>query len=1212
MGPANPHEKRTGTPPSAGEPIPAALAASPEYEVIREISRGGMGVVYLARNRRMDRLEGLKVVNQSLLAKAGALERFEREMRSAARLSHPNIVIAYSSPPLEGLLAFAMEYVDGTDLYHLVKSSGPLPVSNACYYIYQVAQGLAHAHDRNMVHRDIKPNNLMLTRDGKKQVIKILDFGLAKATSENPIDGGLTREGQMLGTPHYVAPEQSLNASKADIRADIYSLGCTLYYLLTGHPPFKDKESLFEILTAHHAVTAPLVNIVRPDVPADLAAIVAKMMAKDAAQRYQQPSEVAQALAPYFKAGVKPISSLKGAGGSSSAAAPPAEFAASETPSPKIGETSKVPIPAKAVIDAASASAPQAPVSAVSAGAESDAGDRIQTMLGLGIDSKPPSAAARPVRERPASKAAKPALLWTGVAAGLVVVMGLVIAWAGGAFNSNLPEERAALEKSSARKPQKRRESREIANARSTAASNPDERSSNNEKTGQSASIPSDVSQSAKTAAPAQLPADVVAQNDRRYRLFTNATTWHEAKKKCEEMRGRLAKVRSREENDFLVELARSANVDGLWLGATDEAKEGDWKWSDGSPLTYTNWSRIGNQPNNKGGLEHYLLLMIGANAGQWCDQPTTSIEYKKVGYVCEWDAAPATAFPALPAGAGKIDSEAPTTLAETKSGLKYRVLRKGSGWSPGPSDTVKVNYQGWLDDGTIFGSSYKRREPATFALAGVVKGWAEGMEWIGEGGMIELEVPPVLGYGDSGRLPDIPPNATLHYLVELIEVTSSGKPADAAPAKGSNDGFISLFNGKDLTGWEQHGSQKGRWYVDGQGLLTGLGTDTSNLYTKGDDFSDFHLRVEASINDGGNSGVFFRTQFGPVTPANNPRWPSGYEAQINSTGKDPSKTGSLYVGGGSMAVAVHESLVPPDKWFTLEVLADGNHIVIKVEGRVTADYIDTERRFTRGRLALQQHDPQTVVKFHKIEIKIGKPDAAATIASSTNSVAPGSASAPRDSKPADPMARDRSDHEAALKKAEEKLAARFDKEIEALRRIPAKSEDRLKLIDALKLEKATFDARKTIPWSLPMRPAALVYLRDVRVADEALNRAYEQKITARIKAKEDKKAEQLKAELARTAPPRLIGAWVSAQRDVWRCYSDGTATLSNGQGVIRTDATRTWSLDAKELVVKHTLTSDPTKTFTDRGTIAADGQTMSVLVVANGNRFTLTVDRGN
>src|SRR5712672_1008432 len=193
------------SPPGSVDPIPPALAASSEHEVLREISRGGMGVVYLARNRRMDRLEALKVVKAVLLERAGVLERFEREMRVAARLGHPNIVTAYSSPPLEGLLAFAMEFVDGTDLQQLVKARGLLPVSNACYYVYQTAQGLQHAHERQMVHRDIKPNNLMLTRDGKKQVIKILDFGLAKATSEQQMDGGLTRTGQMLGTPYYVA-----------------------------------------------------------------------------------------------------------------------------------------------------------------------------------------------------------------------------------------------------------------------------------------------------------------------------------------------------------------------------------------------------------------------------------------------------------------------------------------------------------------------------------------------------------------------------------------------------------------------------------------------------------------------------------------------------------------------------------------------------------------------------------------------------------------------------------------------------------------------------------------------------------------------------------------------------------------------------------------------------------------------------------------------
>jgi serine/threonine protein kinase len=319
------------------EPIPPALAASPDYEVVREISRGGMGVVYLARNRRMDRLEGLKVVKAALLERAGALERFEREMRAAARLSHPNIVTAYSSPPLDGLLAFAMEYVDGIDLQQLVKSRGPLPVSNACYYIYQAAQGLQHAFEQQMVHRDIKPNNLMLKRDGKRQVIKILDFGLAKATSENPIDAGLTGEGQVLGTPHYMAPEQISHASKADIRADIYSLGCTLYCLLTGAPPFGDKGSVFEILQAHISEAARQVDEVRPDIPAELAAIVARMMAKDVAQRYQKPAEVAQALAPYFKQGVKTIPT-----GEARIAAPSPVQAPFETASSKSAEATRL------------------------------------------------------------------------------------------------------------------------------------------------------------------------------------------------------------------------------------------------------------------------------------------------------------------------------------------------------------------------------------------------------------------------------------------------------------------------------------------------------------------------------------------------------------------------------------------------------------------------------------------------------------------------------------------------------------------------------------------------------------------------------------------------------------------------------------------------------------------------------------------------------
>ena len=224
--------------------LPPALADHPDYEVLRELGRGGMGVVYLARNTLMGRLEVLKVVGGHLISRPEVLDRFLREIRSAARLHHPNIVAAYSAIRLGESLVLAMEYVEGLDLAKLVKATGPLPVAHACYFVHQAALGLQHAHEHGMVHRDIKPANLMLAREGNKAVVKVLDFGLAKVTSEGRVDGGLTREGQMLGTPDYIAPEQIRDAQSADIRADIYSLGCTFYYLLTGGPPFYGQQPL--------------------------------------------------------------------------------------------------------------------------------------------------------------------------------------------------------------------------------------------------------------------------------------------------------------------------------------------------------------------------------------------------------------------------------------------------------------------------------------------------------------------------------------------------------------------------------------------------------------------------------------------------------------------------------------------------------------------------------------------------------------------------------------------------------------------------------------------------------------------------------------------------------------------------------------------------------------------------------------------------------
>jgi serine/threonine protein kinase len=287
--------------PSVAAPTPADGIQVPGYEVQGELGRGGMGVVYLAKNLLMKRPVVLKVVNKALLnANPGMLDRFVREIEVAARLDHENVVKAYHAFWAGELLVFEMEYIEGEDLAKLVRRQGPLPLTHACHYVSQAAMGLQAAHLLGMVHRDIKPHNLILTRRGKRHVVKILDFGLAKAVQATETAADLTGLG-MLGTPAFMAPEQAVDAARADIRADIYGLGCTLYFLLTGAPPFAGT-SHFAVLKAHESAEAPSLSQLRAGVPAELAAVAAKMLAKDPAKRYQQPIDVAMALAPIIKA----------------------------------------------------------------------------------------------------------------------------------------------------------------------------------------------------------------------------------------------------------------------------------------------------------------------------------------------------------------------------------------------------------------------------------------------------------------------------------------------------------------------------------------------------------------------------------------------------------------------------------------------------------------------------------------------------------------------------------------------------------------------------------------------------------------------------------------------------------------------------------------------------------------------------------------------
>jgi serine/threonine-protein kinase len=289
------------------------------YVIEERLGEGGMGQVFRARHKLLNRRVALKVIRKERLSNPDFVRRFYREIQAAAQLSHPNIVVAYDADHVGDTHFFAMEYVDGVDLSRLVRDKGPLPIATACDFIRQAALGLQHAFEHGMVHRDIKPSNLLVAlppgrrrasgeaADGStildrddKPIVKILDMGLVRvrtpvAAGAQP-KGDITQVQNVLGTPDYIAPEQARDAHNADIRADLYSLGCTFYYLLSGQVPFPGEVAM-EKLVKHWMEEPRPIEELRPETPPAVAAIVRKLMAKQVEDRFQTPAEVAVALA---------------------------------------------------------------------------------------------------------------------------------------------------------------------------------------------------------------------------------------------------------------------------------------------------------------------------------------------------------------------------------------------------------------------------------------------------------------------------------------------------------------------------------------------------------------------------------------------------------------------------------------------------------------------------------------------------------------------------------------------------------------------------------------------------------------------------------------------------------------------------------------------------------------------------------------------------
>jgi serine/threonine protein kinase len=270
----------------------------PGYEILAELGRGGMAFVYKARDLRRGRLVAIKVSDPSLAGDGEVVARFCQEQVLAVRLSHPNLVAAYDAGQIEGTPYLVLEFVEGHDLAWIVQQRGSLPAAEACEVVRQAALGLQHLHNEGLVHRDVKPANLMLTPSGQ---VRLLDLGLARNLHVPAPGGQITWHGQFLGTPDYVAPEQCLDCRAVDSRADVYSLGCTLYELLAGLPPFADtgQGSVFLKMKAHVEAPVPPIQGHRPDVPKRLAAVLERMLAKDRTGRFVSAAGVVAALQPF-------------------------------------------------------------------------------------------------------------------------------------------------------------------------------------------------------------------------------------------------------------------------------------------------------------------------------------------------------------------------------------------------------------------------------------------------------------------------------------------------------------------------------------------------------------------------------------------------------------------------------------------------------------------------------------------------------------------------------------------------------------------------------------------------------------------------------------------------------------------------------------------------------------------------------------------------
>jgi serine/threonine protein kinase len=973
----------------ASPDVPPELVNHPKFRIVRQLGRGGMGVIYLAEHRVLQKRFALKVINPSVLDNPGALARFQTEARAAATLDHANIARAHDADQAGDLHFLVMEYVEGMSLWQLLQKKGPMSVASACHCVCQAALGLQHAFEHGMAHRDIKPQNLMLTPKGQ---VKVLDFGLARMRGPKDVGKGLTQADSFMGTPEYVSPEQATDARQADIRADIYSLGCTFYALLTGRPPFQE-DTMVKLVMAHIEKPPPALHELRPDVPAEVSAIAAKMLAKDPAQRYQRPVEVAQALAPFAKAGSK----------ARPAGAVPVKSA--NTATVVGGDTSRLKEPEKGAKKTAQEETEESP------------------FRDLELTSDAPSPAKRMKKWIESAVAAewlrRPAVL-TGAGVGMVLFVVLLGLWATGVLRVKIKDGTIVLlelppdaevtvdgEKVTV----KWTGGKEAEITVKPGTHQVEVRIAGIRVQGEQVVIGDGGRITVKFVPPGQPGPSPPGAGD----LLQVGSVWQGVGEYT--VRGMPGQPVGKFHSRLRI------------TERTEDKFKGTYEYEDGSELASAIEGTLGEAVGDTGkrkvrfeavrdirgdahekstatcdGTLEGAVLIVGLthkdrNTGQLVG--TAVIEFRT-----EAKQAPAGRFVSLFNGKDlkgwKTHPSQPgdwhvwnDAIVGSANATSHLYTERGDYKDFHLRLEIRINEGG--NSGVYFRAPFGPSLPAGASQPRWLRGYNAKYDHDRTGGLLIDDSPlwrfretpqktgewvpmEVIAIGNQ-LIIKIDGSVTALYTDEQRRYTSGHivlqqhtpgtvvefrkiEIREIPPEEADKERFVSLFDGKDLTGWKTHPSQPGQWRVFNSQIV-GSGSPVSHLYTERGDYRDFHLRLEARINEDGNSGVYFRAPFGPTIPANDPKFVTGYNAKLVQP-----RMGALLIGNESGFTHNGDPGLIPGEWVTLEIIASGDHIQVKVNGKLTADYVDGTRRFTSGHIVLQQHGAGTVVQFRKIEIK--------------------------------------------------------------------------------------------------------------------------------------------------------------------------------------------------------------------------------------------------